>query len=53
VAVDLDLLTLEDSPAGAPQPATVLPARVARRAGELTELLLIHPGGIRLKEMIS
>jgi len=53
VAVDLDLLTLEDSPAGAPQPTVVLPAKVARRAGELTELLLIHPEGIRLKQMIS
>ena len=55
-AVDLDQLTLDSPsgvsvPTGAPQPPAVLPAHVASRVDEQTELLLLNPGKVNLEDM--
>jgi hypothetical protein len=55
-AVDLDRLTLDSpsgvrAPTGASQPPAVLPAHVASRVDEKTELLLLNPGRVNLEDM--
>jgi hypothetical protein len=55
-AVDLDQLTLDSAsgasaPAGTSGPPPVLPAHVASRVVEKTELLLLNPGKVNLEDM--
>jgi hypothetical protein len=55
-AVDLDQLVLDNlsgagATAGASQPPAVLPAHVASRVDEKTELLLLNPGKVNLEDM--